>query len=97
MRKGGVNHAKQNEYLWQHFSSSGERRREIDAEKGGIGSLLGGSAGCGSLSRRSRVGTSDPEGVMDQEQSFLAAVASAASYWIAGERLELLDGTDGRI
>lgn len=39
---------------------------------------------------------SDPEGVMDQEQAFLAALASAASYRIAGERLELLDGT-GRV
>jgi heat shock protein HslJ len=35
----------------------------------------------------------DPEGVMDQEQAFLAALASVASYRLAGERLELLDGT----
>jgi heat shock protein HslJ len=33
----------------------------------------------------------DPEGVMDQEQAFLAALRSAASYRLAGERLELLD------
>jgi heat shock protein HslJ len=39
----------------------------------------------------------EPEGVMDQEQAFLAALASAASYRIAGERLELLDGTGGVI
>jgi heat shock protein HslJ len=35
----------------------------------------------------------DPEGVMDQEQAFLAALASAASYRLAGARLELLDAT----
>ena len=33
----------------------------------------------------------DPEGVMDQEQAFLAALRSAASYRLAGEQLELLD------
>jgi heat shock protein HslJ len=33
----------------------------------------------------------DPEGVMDQEQAFLVALRSAASYRLAGERLELLD------
>jgi heat shock protein HslJ len=33
----------------------------------------------------------DPEGVMDQEQAFLAALASVASYRLDGERLELLD------
>jgi heat shock protein HslJ len=39
----------------------------------------------------------EPEGVMDQEQAFLAALASVASYRLAGERLELLDGTGGVI
>ena len=34
-----------------------------------------------------------PEGVMDQEQAFLAALASVTSYQLAGERLELLDST----
>jgi heat shock protein HslJ len=33
----------------------------------------------------------DPEGVMDQEQAFLVALASVASYRLAGARLELLD------
>jgi heat shock protein HslJ len=36
---------------------------------------------------------SDPAGVMDQEQVFLAALASVASHRFAGEQLELLDGT----
>jgi heat shock protein HslJ len=36
----------------------------------------------------------EPEGVMDQEQAFLAAMASVARYRLAGEQLELLDGTD---
>ena len=35
----------------------------------------------------------EPEGVMDQEQAFLAALASVTSYRLAGERLELLDDT----
>jgi heat shock protein HslJ len=35
----------------------------------------------------------EPEGVMDQEQAFLAALASVTSYRLAGERLELLDST----
>jgi heat shock protein HslJ len=39
----------------------------------------------------------EPEGVMDQEQAFLAALASVASYRLVGERLELLDGTGGVI
>jgi heat shock protein HslJ len=34
---------------------------------------------------------------MDQERAFLAALASVASYRIAGERLELMDGTGGVI
>ena len=37
----------------------------------------------------------EPEGVMDQEQAFLDALASVTSYRLAGERLELLDGTGG--
>jgi heat shock protein HslJ len=39
----------------------------------------------------------EPEGVMDQELAFLTALASAAGYRLAGERLELLDGTGGMI
>ena len=39
----------------------------------------------------------EPEGVMDQEQAFLAALASAASHRLSGERLELLDATGGVI
>jgi heat shock protein HslJ len=35
----------------------------------------------------------EPDGVMDQEQAFLAALASAAGYRLAGARLELLDAT----
>ena len=35
----------------------------------------------------------DPEGVMDQEEAFVAALASAASYHLSGARLELLDAT----
>jgi heat shock protein HslJ len=34
----------------------------------------------------------EPEGVMDQEQAFLAALASVASYRLDGVGLELLDG-----
>jgi heat shock protein HslJ len=39
----------------------------------------------------------EPAGLMDQEQAFLAALASVASYRMAGERLELLDGAGGVI
>jgi heat shock protein HslJ len=35
----------------------------------------------------------DPEGVMDQEEAFLAALTSAASYRLSGAWLELLDAT----
>jgi len=35
----------------------------------------------------------DPEGVMDQEETFVAALASATSYRLSGARLELLDAT----
>jgi heat shock protein HslJ len=35
----------------------------------------------------------DPEGVMDQEEAFLAALTSAASYRLADARLEFLDAT----
>jgi heat shock protein HslJ len=35
----------------------------------------------------------EPEGVMDQEQAFLAALASVSSYRLAGERLELQNST----
>jgi heat shock protein HslJ len=35
----------------------------------------------------------DPEGVMDQEEAFVAALTDAASYRLAGARLELLDAT----
>jgi heat shock protein HslJ len=34
----------------------------------------------------------EPEDLMDQEQAFLTALTSVASYRLAGERLELLDG-----
>jgi hypothetical protein len=34
---------------------------------------------------------------MDQEKAFLAALASVAGCCLAGERLELLDGTGGVI
>ncbi|MGD8623555.1 MAG: META domain-containing protein [Anaerolineae bacterium] len=36
----------------------------------------------------------EPEGVMDQEQAFLAALASVAGYRLDGAGLELLDGAD---
>jgi len=39
----------------------------------------------------------DPESVMDQEQAFLTALASMASYQLATERLALLDGMGGLI
>jgi heat shock protein HslJ len=39
----------------------------------------------------------EPEGVMDQEQAFLTALTSVASYRLAAERLELLDGTGGTV
>jgi heat shock protein HslJ len=39
----------------------------------------------------------EPEGVMDQEQAFLAALASVAGYRLAGEQLELLDEPGGVI
>jgi heat shock protein HslJ len=39
----------------------------------------------------------DPEGVMDQEQAFLATLRSVAGYRLAGERLEMLDAADGVI
>jgi heat shock protein HslJ len=39
----------------------------------------------------------EPEGVMDQEQAFLAALASVVDYRLAGERLVLLDETGGVI
>ncbi|MGD8599391.1 MAG: META domain-containing protein, partial [Anaerolineae bacterium] len=39
----------------------------------------------------------EPEGVMDQEQAFLAALASVTGYRLAGERLELLDDSGGAI
>jgi len=35
----------------------------------------------------------EPEGEMDQERAFLAALVSAGDYGIAGARLELLDVT----
>jgi heat shock protein HslJ len=73
---------------------------------------ISGSAGCnsyfgtyevsgGELSMSDLANTEmwcmEPEGVMDQEQAFLAALASVASYRLADERLELLDGTGGVI
>lgn len=35
----------------------------------------------------------DPEGMMDQEQAFLAALRETANYSLAGDRLEFLDAT----
>ena len=35
----------------------------------------------------------DPEGVMDQEQAFLAALRETTGYNLAGDRLEFLDAT----
>ena len=46
---------------------------------------------------RTEIGCTDPAGVMDQEEAFLAALASAASYRLSGARLELLDATGGVI
>jgi len=43
---------------------------------------------------RTEMYCADPEGVMDQEDAFLAALASAASYRLAGARLEIRDATD---
>jgi heat shock protein HslJ len=37
----------------------------------------------------------EPEGVMDQEQAFLTALAAVTGYRLAGERLELLDDSEG--
>jgi heat shock protein HslJ len=38
-----------------------------------------------------------PEGVMEQEQAYLAALSGAASYRIDGGRLEMLDGTGAQV
>lgn len=72
---------------------------------------ISGSAGCNNYFATYEVSGSDitisdvgstemwcmePEGLMDQEQAFLAALASAASHRLAGARLELLDAT-GRV
>jgi heat shock protein HslJ len=40
---------------------------------------------------------SDPEGVMDQEQAFLAALAAVVSYRLTEEQIELLDEMGGVI
>jgi heat shock protein HslJ len=73
---------------------------------------IGGSTGCNHYFGRYQVSGSDitisdvartemycadPEGVMDQEDAFLAALASTASYRFTGAQLELLDGTDSVI
>ena len=42
---------------------------------------------------RTEMYCTDPEGVMDQEEAFVAALTSAASYRLSGTRLELLDAT----
>jgi heat shock protein HslJ len=42
---------------------------------------------------RTEMYCADPEGVMDQEETFAAALTSAASYRLDGARLELLDAT----
>jgi heat shock protein HslJ len=46
---------------------------------------------------RTEMYCADPEGVMDQEDAFVAALASVASYRLTGEQLELLDATDTAI
>jgi heat shock protein HslJ len=68
----------------------------------GCGTYFGSYTGSGSELHLSDLASTemwcaDPEGVMDQEQTFLAALASVASHRIAGERLELLDGTSAVI
>jgi heat shock protein HslJ len=35
---------------------------------------------------------SEPEGIMEQEQAYISALLSAASYRVAGGRLEIADG-----
>jgi heat shock protein HslJ len=71
------------------------------------GDQISGSAGCNTYSGTYTISGSEftigdvastemwcmePEGVMDQEQTYLAALASVASYRLAKERLEVLDG-----
>jgi heat shock protein HslJ len=46
---------------------------------------------------RTEMYCADPEGVMDQEDAFVTALASVASYRLTGEQLELLDATDSVI
>jgi heat shock protein HslJ len=70
------------------------------------GGQIRGSAGCNTYSGAYTVSESDiaigdiastemwcmePEGVMDQEQAFLAALASVTSHRLAGPQLEFLD------
>jgi heat shock protein HslJ len=73
---------------------------------------VSGSAGCNQYGGSYRAGADSlsisgvfstmmacvgPEGVMEQEQAYLAALRRAASYRISGDRLEILDGTGTQV
>ena len=73
---------------------------------------ISGSAGCNHYFGEYTAGDSDiamgdlartemycvePEGMMAQEDAFLAALASATSYRLVGEQLELLDANGGLV
>ncbi len=83
---------------------------EITAVFGEDGNLTG-SAGCNNYTASyeinddrltvgpaatTRMMCAQPEGIMEQEAAYLAALESAASYTIEGVRLELLDAEGGR-
>jgi heat shock protein HslJ len=78
----------------------------------GQGGSLNGSAGCNSYSTRYVVNGNQlsidpasatgmlceqPEGIMEQESAFLAALDSAASFSIEGGELYILDGSGGAV
>jgi heat shock protein HslJ len=84
---------------------------EITAVFDGDGSLAG-SAGCNSYTASyetdgdsvtigpvatTRMMCAEPEGIMEQEAAFLAALGSATTYQIRGETLELTDDDGTRI
>jgi heat shock protein HslJ len=50
----------------------------------GIGGMFGGQVFCG-----------EPEGIMEQEQQYIAALQSAATFTISGDTLELFSATGG--
>lgn len=75
-------------------------------------SEIAGSSGCNSYSGSYAVDSSaiqiegvgmtamacmEPEGGMDQEQAFVEALVALASHRLAGDRLELLDGSGGAV